>query len=233
MTFTLWFQADPGKTVYSTNAVCSARPEEMIKMGMLSPLLAVRDMKNTIAFYTTMLGFETEMVFPNAENPEYADLSKDGMVLMVIPAKDHGTDTEEPFGIGVTLYLNIDGDINDYYRELKQNNVRFTQDIKDESYGVRNFTVEDPDGYRLAFTEVTSRQCLSCGMPIHRPDEWGGGNPANPYCVRCTETDGSLKSFDDVRENMAAFLMQIQDLSRDMAEEKADTYLSGMPAWVE
>ncbi|WP_157200244.1 hypothetical protein [Methanogenium cariaci] len=51
--------------------------------------------------------------------------------------------------------------------------------------------------------------------------------------MRCTETDGSLKSFDDVRENMAAFLMQIQDLSRDMAEEKADTYLSGMPAWVE
>jgi hypothetical protein len=58
-----------------------------------------------------------------------------------------------------------------------------------------------------------------------------GGNPANPYCVHCTETDGSLKIFDDVREDGTTFLMQTQNLSRDMAEAKAGTYLSGMPAW--
>lgn len=200
-------------------------------MGDLSPLLAVRNVKKTIEFYTSTLGFEMGMAFPNADNPEYADLSKDGMVLMVIPANDHGISAEEQFGIGVTLYMNIDGDIDDYYRELKEKNVSFTEDIKDEPYGVRDFTIEDIDGYRLAFTEITARQCLSCGMSMTKPDDFGGGNPANPYCVHCTTRDGSLKSFDDVREGMVTFLMQTQNLSRDAAEEKAGSYLAGMPAW--
>ena len=88
-------------------------------MGCISPLLAVRNMKETIEFYKNSLGFRVGMCFPDANNPEYADLSKDGMVLMVIPAENHGISREEKFGIGVNLYMQIDGDIDDYYEELK------------------------------------------------------------------------------------------------------------------
>ncbi|WFN34218.1 VOC family protein [Methanogenium sp. S4BF] len=200
-------------------------------MGDLSPLLAVRDMKKTIEFYTRSLGFHCGMVFPNAENPEYADLSKDGMVLMVIPAKDHGIRAEETFGIGVMLYLHIDGDIDEYYWELKENGVRVAEDIKDEPYGVRDFTVTDPDGYQLTFTQATARQCMSCGMPMSKPDDFGGGNPANPCCAHCTHEDGSLKSYDDIFEGMVQFMMTSYHLERDAAEEKVRAYLAGMPAW--
>ena len=200
-------------------------------MGDLSPLLTVRDMKKTIDFYTGSLGFECGMVFPGRENPEYADLSKDGMVLMFIPAKKHTISPEEKFGIGVTLYINIDGNIDEYYRELKQNGVRFTEDIKDEPFGVRDFTISDPDGYRLAFTQVIARKCLSCGMPMTQPEDFGGGNPTNPCCVHCTNKDGSLKSFDEVREGMVQFMMASQDIDRHTADEKARSYLARMPAW--
>ena len=171
-------------------------------MGDLSPLLAVRNMKKTIEFYTTTLGFKLGMVFPNTENPEYADLSKDGMVLMVIPAM-----------------------------ELKQNNVSFTEDIKDEPFGVRDFTIEDPDGYRLTFTEVTARQCLSCGMPMKSHDDFGGGNPANLYCIHCSNRDGSLKTYDEVLDGMMNLMMQTQGIPRDAAKAEAEKYLAGMPAW--
>jgi len=70
-------------------------------MGVLSPLLAVRNMKETIEFYTKSLGFKMGMAFPDVNNPEYVDLSKDGMVLMFIPAEDHGISREEKLGIGV------------------------------------------------------------------------------------------------------------------------------------
>jgi len=50
-------------------------------MGYISPTLAVRDMKQTIQFYRDSLGFKIGMTFPDADNPEYADLSKDGMVV--------------------------------------------------------------------------------------------------------------------------------------------------------
>ena len=55
-------------------------------MGDISPLLAVRNMKQTVEFYKNSLGFKQGMTFPDADNPEYTDLSKDGMVLMFIPA---------------------------------------------------------------------------------------------------------------------------------------------------
>ena len=120
-------------------------------MGYLSPLLAVRNIKKTLSFYTKSLGFKLGMTFPSPKNPEYADLSKDGMVLMVIPAKNHGISHEEKLGIGVYLYLQIDGNIDEYYDELRKKGVKIAVAIKDEPFGVRDFTVEDVDGYKLTF----------------------------------------------------------------------------------
>ena len=123
-------------------------------MGYLSPLLAVRNMKKTIDFYTKSLGFKLGMTFPGPENAEYADLSKDGMVLMFIPAANHGIGSKEKLGIGVYLYMQIDGDIDKYYDELKKRGVKIAIDIKNEPFGVRDFTVEDVDGYKLTFNQA-------------------------------------------------------------------------------
>ena len=123
-------------------------------MGHISPTLAVRDVKQTIQFYRDSLGFKIGMTFPVADNPEYADLSKDGMVLMFIPAENIGIGREEKFGVGVNIYMQIDGDIDKYYNELKGKDVKIVVDIKDEPYGIRDFTIEDIDGYRLTFNKA-------------------------------------------------------------------------------
>ena len=108
-------------------------------MGYVSPTLAVRNMKQTIQFYRASLGFKTGMTFPNADNPEYADLSKDGMVLMFIPTENIGIGKEEKFGVGVNIYMQIDGDIDKYHNELRDKGVKIVVDIKDEPYGIRDF----------------------------------------------------------------------------------------------
>jgi len=120
-------------------------------MGYLSPLLAVRNVEETIEFYKNILGFETGMVFPDENNPEYADLSKDGMVIMFLLAKNMGIGSDEKLGIGVNLYMEIDGDIDEYYAELKNKSVKFVYDIKDEHFGIRDFAIEDINGYQLTF----------------------------------------------------------------------------------
>lgn len=126
-------------------------------MGYLSPLLAVRVMKKTLDFYTKSLGFTLKMAFPTPENPQYADISKDGMVIMFVPAQEHGIDNKEKFGTGVYLYMQIDGDIDKYYNELKLKGVKIAVDIKDEPFDVRDFTVEDPDGYMLTFNKTLKK----------------------------------------------------------------------------
>ena len=144
-------------------------------MGVLSPTLAVRNMKETIEFYKNSLGFKMGMAFPDANNPGYAELSKDGMVLMFISAKDCKIGSEEKLGVGVNLYMQIDGDIDEYYQELKKRGVKITVDIADEPYGIRDFTVEDVNGYILTFNQVskTVENRTSPGRPMTKPEDFG------------------------------------------------------------
>ncbi len=202
-------------------------------MGYISPTLAVRDMKETIEFYQNSLGFKLGMTFPDVDNPEYADLSKDGMVLMFTPAKNIGIGGEEKLGVGVNLYLQIDGDIDDYYEELKGRGVKIVAGIKDEPYGIRDFAVEDVNGYRLTFNQVsgTARTCLSCGMPMNNPEDFGGENPENIYCVHCADRDGSLKSYVEVFRSMVNFMMMFQKMDNETAEKAVKAHIAKMPAW--
>jgi uncharacterized glyoxalase superfamily protein PhnB len=213
-------------------------------MGSLSPTLAVRNMKQTIEFYKDSLGFELGMCFPNADNPEYAALAKDGVVLMFIPAENLGIGSEKKLGIGVDLYMQIDGDIDEYYHELRSRRVEMLLDIKDEPYGIRDFTVEDVNGYKLTFNQLSRpaevcttcevpmiANCLSCGMPMTGPGDFGGGNPESKYCVHCSNPDGSLKSYEEVLEGMVNFMMTSQKMEREAAESAAKEYMSKMPAW--
>ncbi len=200
-------------------------------MGYLSPTLAVRDMKETIAFYKDVLGFKTGMMFPDAANPEYADLSKDDMVLMLIPAANCGISAEEKLGKGVNFYLQIDGDIDEYYRQVKRKSAKIIADLKDEPFGIRDFTVEDINGYQLTFNQIVGKKCLSCGMPLSKAEDFGGGSPANVYCVHCAHSDGSLKKYEEVYEGMIGFMMKTQNMERATAEIAAKEYMATMPAW--
>ena len=200
-------------------------------MGVISPTLAVRNMKQTIEFYRNSLGFEEGITFPDASNPQYADLAKDGMVLMFIPAENIGIGSEEKLGTGVNLYLEIEGDIDEYYQRLKKRGVKIAVDIKDEPYGIRDFTIEDINGYKLTFNQVskTAKNCMSCGMPM--TEDSGGINPEGLYCGYCSNPDGSLKSYDEVLQGMVNFMMMSQDMDRATAESAAREHMARMPAW--
>ena len=202
-------------------------------MGYISPTLAVKNMKQAIQFYRDSLGFKMGMAFPDADNPEYADLSKDGMVVMLVPAQNVGIGAEEKLGAGVNLYMQIDGDIDEYYTELRNKGVKVIVDIKDEPFGIRDFTIEDINGYKLTFNQVSRavKSCMSCGMPMTKVDDFGGGNPENLYCVYCSNRDGSLKSREEVFEGMVNFMMTSQKMDRETAESAVKERMSKMPAW--
>ncbi|MDY6836082.1 MAG: VOC family protein, partial [Chloroflexota bacterium] len=161
-------------------------------MGIISPTLAVRNMKKTIEFYRDNLGFKLGMAFPDIDNPQYADLSKDGMILMFLSAKDVGIGPKQKLGIGVNLYMEIDGDIDEYYEELKKKQVNIIFEIKDEPFGIRDFTIGDLDGYQLTFNQPSKfiKTCISCGMPMAHAEDYGAGDTNNVYCVHCTNPDG-------------------------------------------
>jgi uncharacterized glyoxalase superfamily protein PhnB len=121
-------------------------------MGYLCPTLAAKDVGKTVEFYRDSLGFKAGDVLSDQEgNAVWADVSKDGMVLMFMQAKVLGLTGYETFGIGVNLYLNIDGDIDKYCEEVKSKGVAILAGPLDEPMGIRIFVIKDPNGYQLTF----------------------------------------------------------------------------------
>lgn len=213
-------------------------------MAGISPMLGVRDMKRTIDFYENILGFAAGKVLPDRENAKYVDFSRYGAVLMFQPLsmmKDGLIEnfrlpnaTESEPGVGVVHYVDFPKyeDIDAYYADLKTKGVAIVKDLSDRSWGARDFMIADPDGHLLSFTKPNeeSAKCLSCGMPIPKPDDHSTGNPKNPYCKNCADESGKIKPFDEIAEGMKNYLVS-QGVSDPDVGVKAKEHLRKMPAW--
>ena len=73
--------------------------------------------------------------------------------------------------------------------------------------------------------------CESCGMPMEKPEDFGGKNPDNRYCVYCTDSKGNLKSYKEKVKDMTGFIMRTTDLSEEQAMIMAKENLKKFPAW--
>ncbi len=74
-------------------------------------------------------------------------------------------------------------------------------------------------------------ECESCGMPMEKKEDFGGGKEGNRYCVHCTDAKGSLLPRETVRENMINFFMKMKQVGRGEAEKFVDSHMAEMPAW--
>ena len=94
-------------------------------------------------------------------------------------------------------------------------------------YGIRDFVIEDPSGYRLVFyTAIKMTECQSCGMPMK------DAKPGEMYCQHCTDESGQLRSYEQVLEGTKrGYFMQMQGMQAAEAETAARDHLSKMKAW--
>jgi len=85
------------------------------------------------------------------------------------------------------------------------------------------------------------KHCEACGMPMIKPEDFGGVDENNTWCRYCSNEDGSHKSYDEVLEAMAKFLIskEGQETSemvfetQEEAKKYAKNYLKNMKAFKE
>ncbi len=70
---------------------------------------------------------------------------------------------------------------------------------------------------------MKEQSCESCGSPLETPADL-------PYCALCTEEEGKLKPFEEIRSRFADWIIQ-QAKTKDGAEFLAGWLLSYQPAW--
>ena len=73
--------------------------------------------------------------------------------------------------------------------------------------------------------------CESCGMPMVRLEDHGGGRLDVHFCKYCTDPLGRLKPKEEVRKTMVDLAVTAQRRSIEDAEKFVDRYMKKMPAW--
>jgi catechol 2,3-dioxygenase-like lactoylglutathione lyase family enzyme len=128
----------------------------------VAPILGVTDVRRSVDYFRSVLGFQCDAdhVYASVSNQVafYAILRREGVLvhLQVRATPLH----RQRLSAGAVLFMlqSHEGDVYFYvrdvdalYAEYRQKNVKIYRPLQDQSYGVRDFVIETPDGHRLAF----------------------------------------------------------------------------------
>lgn len=133
-----------------------------MKFNCLIPELRVFDLKKSKKFYTEILGFKVEYSrsdFAMVVLGECQIMLQQLTLPSVKGSWNVTDDMKYPLGRGINFQI-ILPDIMPIYNSLKQNNVPIFIDMlvshyreNDIVYNVKEFLVQDPDGYLLRFQQ--------------------------------------------------------------------------------
>jgi catechol 2,3-dioxygenase-like lactoylglutathione lyase family enzyme len=106
--------------------------------------LEVNNLEESVAFYCDILGFEIDAHDRNAE-PPIASLKSGPLRITLVQQ----VETMLKRGRGVHFVLGVT-DVDGFYQVLQNRSVQVTEP-RDEGWGGRFVSLQDPDGYRLFF----------------------------------------------------------------------------------
>lgn len=129
----------------------------------LVPEITVSDFEKSLHFYTEVLGFHVEYM---RENEGFAFLSYEGSQLMIDQIDIGRTwktgEMERPFGRGVNFQINVPH-LKPLLDSLLKSKIQLFAGPEEKTYKtesgetkVKQFLVQDYDGYLLRFCEAVS-----------------------------------------------------------------------------
>ena len=136
-----------------------------MKFADVTPNLIVSDIDTSIAFYRDVLGFAVFATVPDNGPFVFAWMQRDGVNVFlnsIGSVKDeHPELAARPLGGTNTLYIVIEADTPaagvDALFDSVTSRARVVMPMKDQFYGMREFGIEDPDGYLIFAAQQIQR----------------------------------------------------------------------------
>jgi lactoylglutathione lyase len=125
----------------------------------LTPNLIVSDVARTLAFYEGALGFTRGMTVP--DQPPFVFVSVTSGPVEIFfndrstVAKESPQFAGKALGGGNTMFIELEG-IDAYHDSIKAK-VKIVMPLATQWYGMREFAIEDPDGYVITFAEPVKK----------------------------------------------------------------------------
>jgi uncharacterized glyoxalase superfamily protein PhnB len=127
----------------------------------VTPNLIVSDLDRSTTFYREVLGFSVVTTVPDQAPFVFVWLRRDGVSVFLNAMSGVMEDVPElgdrKVGGTNTMFMtleaeNVDQGVDAMFRAV-EGKARVVMPLKDQFYGMREFAIEDPDGYVLIFAQ--------------------------------------------------------------------------------
>lgn len=129
-----------------------------MKLQKLSPILWTKDLKETISFYESVLGFKSRSNFPN-----FVYLSREDVGIMFVLPQDEPEDCKDPDNkeeffpkplLTGSIYIYVEH-VDELWESVKDK-AQIKSSLEDREYLMRDFSILDNNGYEIVFGEDIS-----------------------------------------------------------------------------
>ena len=126
-----------------------------MKLTGLTPNVFTSDLHRSLEFYRGVLGFAVTVTVPDAAPFVFAWLQRDGVSVFLndLEAARH-EDPNVPFVVGqsgISMFIHLEG-VEELWSQVKDR-APVVMPLKQQWYGMTEFSVADPDGYVITFGE--------------------------------------------------------------------------------
>ena len=134
-----------------------------MKFSDVTPTLIVSDIDRSLRFYRDVLGFAVVATVPDAAPFVFVWLQRDGISVFLNAREGVSEDlpalAARPLGGTNTLFMVLEADsiesgVDALFAEVA-GKATVVMPLKTQFYGMREFGIEDPDGYILLFAQRT------------------------------------------------------------------------------
>jgi|ERR1043166_4552115 uncharacterized glyoxalase superfamily protein PhnB len=126
----------------------------------LTPNLVVANVERSLAFYVDVLGFERGFTVPEESPFVFGSVTSGPVEIFFNDAataiKEYPAFAGKPIGATGTMFVEVDEDVNALHDRIKPR-VKVTMPPVTQFYGMREFAIEDPDGYVITFAQRISQ----------------------------------------------------------------------------
>ena len=122
---------------------------ETLRLRSIEPSFTVSDLQRSIRFYTDVLGFVVGEQFKDDSGTLRGAMLKAGTCQIGLSQDDWAKGRDRQRGVAVRIWCTTAQDIDALAGRIKAGGGKLTEEPKDEPWGGRSLSIDDPDGFHL------------------------------------------------------------------------------------
>ncbi len=122
-----------------------------LRLRSIMPVLTVNDIEESVAWYRDVLGFHVAQEMKLDGKLAGASL-KAGAVEILLTQDDFTKGRERRKGVGFRMYCTTGMDLDQLAETIIARGGVLAQPPQDQSWGVRDFAITDPDGFQISIS---------------------------------------------------------------------------------